>query len=188
LVKKKIPKYSQLARLGIPALMIPGIIWASIYGTSYWKKITNYYQNSNLFPISGVVAQVEDGDTFTLTSGQKVRMTGINAPDKGKPGFDESKEFAQTNMEGKKVWLEYDRYQDDKYGRLLAWVWLNCETLSPKFLPATYMYVSKSESKEYLTQKPIGCQKGTLFNQTLVSQNQAEAIDYSGRGRLKYKL
>lgn len=188
LAKKKVPNYSKLARLGIPAVLIPGIIWASIHGADYWQKVKNYYQNRQLFPVSGVVAQVEDGDTFTLRSGHKVRMVGINAPDRGSPDFGASKEFTRQTLEARKVWLEYDRYQDDKYGRILAWVWLNCETPRPKFLPADYMFLSKNESRPFVTQKPLGCLKGILFNEVLVKKDFAQPSNYGSRGRLKYKL
>ena len=84
--------------------------------------------------------------------------------------------------------MEYDRYQDDKYGRILAWVWINCETDKPKFSDWDYMRVNNSESKPYLTEKPEGCEEGELVNRSLIEEGMAKTVDYEGRGRLKYQL
>jgi len=78
--------------------------------------------------------------------------------------------------------------QDDKYGRILAWVWVNCETENPEMLPAEYMHLSGNESREYLTANPKGCVKGELLNKKLVDNKFAEAVNYGKRGRLKYWL
>lgn len=70
-MRKRIPKYSELFKKGIPAVLIPGIIFAAIYGTEIIDKIKNYYQEKRLFPDNGIVLEVEDGDTFSLKSGKK---------------------------------------------------------------------------------------------------------------------
>ena len=180
--------FKQLAKKGIPSVLIPGIIFASLYGSGNIEKIKNYYESELIFPKSGRVEEVEDGDTFYLESGQKVRMLGINAPDRGKEGYEKAKEELEKEIEGEKVWLEYDRYQDDKYGRILAWVWINCESAKPQFEGANYMYKNGKESKEYIEEKAEGCQKGELLNKELVEEKRAESVTYEKRGRLKYKL
>jgi len=186
-VEKKLT-FKELAKKGIPAVLIPGIIFASLYGSKNIEKIKNYYEAEVIFPKSGMVEVVEDGDTFYLKEGQKVRMLGIDAPDRGKKGYLESKEELNKLIEGKRVWLEYDRYQDDKYGRILAWVWSGCESQKPKFEKANYMYLSGKESKEYIKDKAEGCKKGELLNKIMVEKERAKLVEYEGRGRLKYKL
>jgi len=176
-----------LVKKGIPAILIPGILFAGIYGIKSISKINNYYQSEKMFPKSGIVAEVEDGDTFELATGHKVRMIGINAPDRGKEDYEESKGVIEA-LKNKKVWLEYDRYQDDKYGRILAWVWIGCETDNPKMLPADYMHLSGNESREYVTKNPEGCEKGELLNKRMILNGLAETVNYEKRGRLKYKL
>ncbi len=78
------------------------------------------------------------------------------------------------------------RYQDDKYGRILAWVWVDCET-KPTFLPADYMHLSKNESLEGLVENPRGCSEGKLVNETLVKSGNGEVVVYEDRGKLKYE-
>jgi endonuclease YncB( thermonuclease family) len=178
----------ELIKKGVPYILIPGILAAAALGwkTDALSKIQNYYQMRALFPSSGIVSQVEDGDTFTLKSGVKVRLIGINAPDKGQKDFELSRTVLQSMITDKKVFLEYDRYQDDKYGRLLAWVWIDCEK-TPKFLPADYMHKSGNESNIGLVDNPSGCKKGKLVNAELIREGYAEIVSYQDRGKLKYE-
>jgi len=113
-------------------------------------------------------------------------MIGINAPDRGDAKYTGSKENLSKLLEGERVYLEYDRYQDDKYGRILAWVWINCET-TPTFLPADYMHLTYNTSKPGLTENPKGCKQGTLVNETMVDGGFAQAVRYKDRGELKYE-
>ncbi|MEK7533291.1 MAG: thermonuclease family protein [Patescibacteria group bacterium] len=177
----------QLLALGIPMVMIPGILLAVLLGwnpTTFIK--TDYYQNKLVFPVSGTVKMVEDGDTFTLQNGMSVRMIGVNAPDRGKPGFEAAKTFLEHEIGNMTVYLEYDRYQDDKYGRILAWVWVDCET-TPAILPADYMHLSGNQSRPGLTENPKGCKDGILVNEELVRSGNGEMVTYTDRGKLKYE-
>ncbi len=70
------------------------------------------------------VIDIIDGDTI-LTDIGKVRLLGINAPEMGQPCYKESKEFLKRILLGKEVILEFDKYKKDRYGRYLAWVWIN---------------------------------------------------------------
>jgi len=189
-VVRKITKYNDWLKKGVPAILIPGLILASIYGYKNIDKIKNYYNDARIFPKSGMVESVEDGDTFVLKSGHRVRLIGVDAPNRSNET--DKDERAQENLaqliDNKKVWLEYDRYQNDKYGRILAWVWVNCESLRPKFKEANYMHLSGNESREYLTENPDGCKKGLLINREMVEKGQAKAVEYENRGRLKYEL
>ena len=78
----------------------------------------------------GEVAFVIDGDTIVLQSGEKVRYLGIDAPEMahdGQPADCFANEAKQANAElvlGKKVRLEYGANVADRYGRLLAFVYL----------------------------------------------------------------
>ena len=168
--------------------MIPGILLAITLGWNPAKLITsnNYYQNTTVFPFSGSVQSIEDGDTFTLKSGATVRLLGVNAWERGNEQFESAKEFLSTEVSGKMVYLEYDRYQDDKYGRILAWVWVDCEK-TPELLPANYMHLSNNESREGLVENPKGCIQGRLINEELVKSGNGEVVTYKERGRLKYE-
>jgi endonuclease YncB( thermonuclease family) len=189
--KKKTDKLTAktLIKIGVPAVLIPGLIMAGVLG---WKgeeirNITDFYRIKTIFPDSGVVRQVEDGDTFILKSGIRVRMLGIDAPNRGAKGFEEGKNRLKGLIENKRVYLEYDRYQDDKYGRVLAWVWTDCEG-KPVFKPSDYMHLSGNASRQGLTDNPHGCKKGKLVNEEMLRSGLANSEKYTDRGELKYEV
>ncbi len=185
--KKKIPARADLLKKGIPLLFIPGIILALKLGPKGLENLKNYSSSSKIFPSSGYIKEVEDADTFTLKDGTIVRLLGLDAPDRGEEGFQEAKNFLSSSINGQKIYLEYDRYQDDKYGRVLAWVWFACEA-TPTFTPPNYMHLSGNRSREQLTQNPAHCQRGILFNRELVKQGFAKPVSYDKRAPLKYPL
>ncbi len=83
---------------------------------------------------SGVlVTKVLDGDTIEIEGGEKVRYIGVDTPetvDPKRPVGCFGKEASSENkklVEGKRVILEKDIEDKDKYGRLLRYVFLPLE-------------------------------------------------------------
>jgi len=108
------------------------------------KSPENIKHNENSKEIF-VVKRVVDGDTFQLENGDKVRLLGIDTPEK----FESKKldrdveaskqdkktikklgqlasDYVKKFVEGKKVYLEKEPNHEDKdrYGRMLRWVYL----------------------------------------------------------------
>ena len=99
------------------------------------------------------IARVIDGDTFVLDNGESVRLIGIDTPEYLQPSGAESKAFAEKLLLGKLVQLEYDTQQRDKYGRILAYVFLddlfvNAEFIKEGCARAYTQYPFKSEYKK----------------------------------------
>lgn len=190
MTKKKAKRWTRrrLIALGVPAVLIPGLLIAMVLGWNPTKLggVTNYHQIKTIFPSSGVVASVMDGDTFELQNGVGVRLIGINAPNRGEAKWDEGRVALTGLIADKRVSLEYDRYQDDKYGRVLAWVWIDCER-EPTFLPADYMHLTYNSSRAGLKENPEGCKKGKLVNEEMVKKGLASNEQYKERGELKYE-
>jgi micrococcal nuclease len=76
---------------------------------------------------------VIDGDTIIVVidrKKEKVRLIGVDAPEtdnpytREEPFGKEASTFTKQMAEGKKVRLEYDRQKRDRYGRILAYVYL----------------------------------------------------------------
>ena len=84
------------------------------------------------------VRQVIDGDTIILENNQHVRLIGVDTPEiksKYNPRTEyyaiQAKQFVEQRAEGRMVFLEGDDAQApfDKYGRRLAYVYLEDQTL-----------------------------------------------------------
>lgn len=74
---------------------------------------------------SCVVGHIVDGDTFHCRDGRKVRLIGIDAPER-RQSFGSVASHALLKMlpSDRAVRLERDLSLTDRYGRLLAYVWV----------------------------------------------------------------
>ena len=107
-----------------PSKSTPSSVTKPIETSSDSSKAT---ENKNeLF----LVKRVVDGDTVELENGQKIRYIGIDTPETvspDKPIQCFGKEASDKNkalVEGKKVRLEKDVSETDKYSRLLRYIYL----------------------------------------------------------------
>lgn len=73
-----------------------------------------------------VVGQIVDGDTFYCRDGRKVRLIGIDSPERQQRPYGAKARQALLRLlpEGTGVKLEHDVSTRDRYGRLLAYVWI----------------------------------------------------------------
>lgn len=132
--KKKLPGKSFLLKYGVPMALIPGIIVAAILGFDYEKLIkTDPRKNTEIFATNVLVKEVEDGDTVQLEKGLPIRLVGIDAPEKGKPYFNEARSYLISLLGNKKVTVEYVQKQNDIYGRLRGYLWVVCDYPSQKY-------------------------------------------------------
>lgn len=93
--------------------------------------------------LSGVVLRVYDGDTLTLTNGAKIRLLGIDAPERSNPTecwWRESRDALMQLSQGGPVEIEIGPEPLDRYGRTLAFLWrsgilLNLEMVTQGHAP-----------------------------------------------------
>ena len=113
--------------------------------------------------ITGTVVSVTDGDTIKVLDAEnvqyKVRLTGIDAPERGQPFGTTSRDHLVSLVAGKEVQVESDK--SDHYGRVLGKVWIqpsNCPSCG-KTIDANhaqvlsgmawwYRYYAKEQSPE----------------------------------------
>ena len=76
-------------------------------------------------PVKRVVVTVYDGDTFVLSSGEKVRLSMIDAPETGQPYAAEAAQYLSQLVLGRKVRLKFTGSGHDRYGRILAEVYID---------------------------------------------------------------
>lgn len=87
-------------------------------------------------PATASVVSVYDGDTFTLSTGDRVRLKWVNTPEL-KPAEDygvEAREATKAFVSGKTVELRYGATVRDGYGRLVAGVFVDGKSLSEHLL------------------------------------------------------
>ena len=87
--------------------------------------------------IKGKVIKVYDGDTITvldvLDGGKfRIRLAGINAPEKGHPGDKEATAFLTRRLLGERVSVRYKEI--DIYRRPIGTVWHKGENISQLLL------------------------------------------------------
>ena len=87
------------------------------------------------FNLSGEIRvyQVVDGDTFIASSGEYVRLIGIDAPERKQEGYHEATDFLRQ-FEGKTVMLEAEGADRDSYGRLLRHAFIDNQSLAVELL------------------------------------------------------
>ena len=111
-----------------------------------------------------LVVRVVDGDTLELENKERVRLIGVDTPesrknekalkDSKRSGMDvekiielgqEAKIFTQGLLENKRVRLEFDVGQKDKYGRLLAYVYIHSDQIATFNDKLSYVQNSNGE-------------------------------------------
>lgn len=80
--------------------------------------------------MEATIARVVDGDTVELSTGEKVRLIGVDTPETVKPNHPvepygkEASDFSKKLLTGQTVTLKFDVEPYDKYKRLLAYMYL----------------------------------------------------------------
>ena len=71
------------------------------------------------------VIKVIDGDTIVIEGGNYVRYIGIDSPEKNETYYTEAIQVNKKMVEGKRVRLQKDISDKDKYGRMLRYVYID---------------------------------------------------------------
>jgi micrococcal nuclease len=136
-----------------------------------------------------VITRVIDGDTVEVTGGRKVRFIGIDAPESVHPNQptacfgSESARFAQSLLEGKRVHLEKDLSETDRYKRLLRYVWLGDLLINEYLVKEGYAIASTyppdvkyqlifSEAQKYARENNKG-----MWNSCNISKDAGSVFD-----------
>lgn len=115
----------------VPAALLVALL-SFLGGTQYEKQVKDILEQPNIstttvqnLPTKEKVKRVVDGDTIELANGQIVRYVGVNAPNNGERFEEEATEANQKLVQGKTVTFEYDAYTSDRFGRVLAYPFVN---------------------------------------------------------------
>ena len=141
-----------LAKLALAVVIaFVGLVTASLKSSEHhvpvsFKNVAASVHQSPAGYDDIMVTRVIDGDTLVLENKEHVRLIGIDTPesrknekayrDSDRTGMDvakivqlgnEAKNFTKHLVEGQRVRLEFDVTAHDKYGRLLAYVYLKSD-------------------------------------------------------------
>ena len=127
---------------------------------SHTEPIT---QSSSLVEV--MVTEVVDGDTITISGGERIRLIGIDAPETDEEYYQESKTYLANQILHQEIKLESDVTDKDKYGRSLRYIWFGGElinaqivrnglAIAKQFDPDTkYQHLIADAEKEAMEQK-----------------------------------
>lgn len=113
-------------------IIIIGVVAYFFGGESVFNISGNDSGNQDF--VQAVIVRAVDGDTAVVkVDGQekRVRFLGVDTPETVHPNKPvqffgkEASNFTKENLNGRRVWLEYDSNPQDRYGRHLAYIWLN---------------------------------------------------------------
>ncbi|MBU7048066.1 MAG: thermonuclease family protein [Theionarchaea archaeon] len=99
-----------------------------------------------------------DGDTFRLSTGETVRLIGIDAPELSQPGGEESRQYLANLISGKNITPEKGYEDRDKYNRLLRFVYIDDLCINEEMIRQGYAearYLSENPIREYYIQLEI---------------------------------
>jgi micrococcal nuclease len=98
----------------ISLLFIISLIW---WGWDRYKEEIKCY-----LPKEVLVTKVIDGDTVVVEGGKEIRLLGIDADERNYPCYESAKIFLEKLVLNKKVRLEKDKENVDRYGRCLRYL------------------------------------------------------------------
>jgi len=104
---------------------------------------------SHAFAWSGQCVAVTDGDTIKVMhdgKAEKIRLYGIDCPEKNQPFGKKAKWFA-SEFVFKKV-VEVKALDTDRYGRTIAWVYVDDKCLNEELMKAGLAWHYKRYSKD----------------------------------------
>lgn len=126
----------------------------SKYSDQSNDDILSKYDDTDCQPeFTGKCTYVTDGDTIEVDGLGKIRLVGVNTPERGETGYICSKRFVQKLCLDKEVSLDIDDSKNtDRYGRYLAVVIVDGKNLNEMLLKeglAEIMYIPPSEFYPY---------------------------------------
>ncbi len=127
--------------------------YSDVSPEDYMTSDTGNASGTPEYDASGVCTYVVDGDTIDVSGMGRIRLVGVNTPERGEPGYREAKDFMKSMCLSRTVQLDIDdAKRHDKYGRVLAVVYVDGVNINRELLRRGYaevMYIPPSEFNPY---------------------------------------
>lgn len=132
---------------------------------------------------------VIDGDTFVLTSGKTVRIVMIDTPEEGQPYCDSARAALADLVEGQAVRLVPIGRDEDRYGRLLAEVYVDTLNIGAAMMRSGLARLYLYRDNVRLKSKYLPLQVRAIDNETGIwSLPEPEPEDYYIRVAGSYRF
>lgn len=109
-----------------------------------------FFAQATLADVSGIVIAVTDGDTIKVLDSDsvehKIRLTGVDAPERGQPYGNASRKHLADLVAGKRVTVESTK--SDRYGRVLGKVIVDGADANLEQVKAGYAWWYRYYAKE----------------------------------------
>ena len=97
-----------------------------------------------------LVERIIDGDTIKAENrNESIRLLGVNTPERGELYYEEAKRFLENAVLNKTVTLKFGKERYDKYGRTLAYIFLNGKNINLRLVEkgfANYYFPSGKDA------------------------------------------
>jgi len=113
-------------------------------------QLSSKKTTKNIKEWSGKVVEISDGDTITVLhdgKSERIRLYGIDTPEKRQAFGKKAKQFTSSMVYGKTV--EVETKDTDRYGRTVALVYVNGESLNEALVKDGYAWVYRRYCKEF---------------------------------------
>jgi len=99
------------------------------------EKLKNFFSSEDFLVKEKMcfVERVIDGDTI-VACGNNTRLLGINTPEKKEKFYLEAKDYLSKRIENKTVKLVFSKEKYDKYGRVLAYIYLDDSSINSEMI------------------------------------------------------
>lgn len=130
--------YSKRPGWGSIALLVIALLIAARWGLQPQTPQPPESLDEGLYNVRRVV----DGDTLLMADGVRLRLIGINCPESVKPDSPvepfgpEASEFTRKFIGDQQVKLQFDQEREDRFGRMLAYVFVGDMFLNEELLRA----------------------------------------------------
>ena len=116
---------------------------------------------ASLFAFPAKVIKISDGDTITVLSGKeqtKIRLYGIDAPEKKQDYGQRSKQFLASLVAGQVV--EVEPKGKDRYKRTLGIIYFKGQDVNAQMVLNGYAWAYRKFSKKYIAQESKAKKQG----------------------------
>lgn len=123
--------------------------------------------------IQCIVERVVDGDTIVVNykgRSERLRLIGVNTPEtvhptkEEEPFGQEASDFTKSKLAREEITLEFDVELRDKYGRLLAYVWIDGKMFNETLVREGYAQVATYPPNVKYTELFLAAQKEARDN------------------------